>query len=217
MPTSPQGANESTAMPRLPDFYYQQMAGPHGRLARVSAGWMNLGNTVINRQAVEALEVDAADHVLEVGFGGGVGIALLLDRGATVVGIDPSERMVEHCAARFASDIASGRLEILRGAVEALPGDDSRFTRVLAVNTVYFWRDLADACSQLFRVVAPCGRVVVATSSAATCRFFRWGEKGFLVPEEETVLGGLRSAGFARVRVDRRRNIGGTRLFIAEK
>lgn len=203
-------------MPRLPDVYYEQMSHPHGRLARAAAWWMNIGNQVINRQALDVLDPAPSDRVLEVGFGGGSALRRLLRHCRSVSGVDPSAAMVAHTRDRYAADVEAGRLDLRKGSVEGLPWDDATFDKVLAVNTIYFWDDIEQGCRELRRVVAESGRVVIAAAAAATCRWFQWGEGGYFVPEESAVVGFLRSAGFGTVRVTRRRNLGGTQIFVAE-
>jgi arsenite methyltransferase len=203
-------------LPRLPDAYYEQMSHPHGRLAWVAAWWMNVGNQVINRQALDALEPTPSDRALEVGFGGGFALRKLLRQCRRVSGADPSAAMVAYTTDRYAAHVEAGRLDLRKGSVEALPWDDATFDKVLAVNTIYFWDDIEQGCRELRRVVTEDGRVVIAAAAAATCRWFRWGEVGYFVPEEPVVTGFLRSAGFGTVRVIRRRNLGGTQIFVAE-
>lgn len=192
------------------------MGHPHGRPARAAAWWMNIGNQVINRQALDVLDPAPSDRVLEIGFGGGSALRRLLGQCRNVSGVDPSQAMVSRARDRYAAHVQAGNLDLREGKVEALPWDDASFDKVLAVNTVYFWDDIEQGCRELRRVATDGSRVVIATAAAATCRWFRWGDGGYFVPEEPEVVGFLRSAGFRTVRVTRRRNLGGTQIFVAE-
>jgi ubiquinone/menaquinone biosynthesis C-methylase UbiE len=201
-------------MPRLPNFYYDQMSGPHGRLANAAARWMNLGNRVINKQAVRRLDAQPSEVAVDVGFGGGLGLGLLLETGALVIGIDPSHAMARFCGDQFAAALDGGQLALCTGLVEELPFRNGSVDRILAVNTIYFWEDQARGIRELRRVLRPEGRLVIATSSPRTCRFFGFGAKGMFVPEPDVIVRMAQDAGFATVDVDRVPNLGGTLLFV---
>ncbi len=92
-------------------FVVGQLGHPQGWFAPMIAGFMNRSNAGQNHHAVEALEV-ASDHtVLDAGFGGGVGLRLLLDRvtEGRVAGLDPSDAMLSRASSRFVDDLEDGR------------------------------------------------------------------------------------------------------------
>ena len=122
---------------------------------------MNRGNRGLNERAIELLDVRAGTRVLDLGFGGGLTFDPLLERGATIVGIDRAEDMVSAAASRRREDVDAGRIALHAADVTALPIDDGVVDRALTVNTVYFWPDLDPALAELHRVLSPGGRVVV--------------------------------------------------------
>ena len=122
---------------------------------------MNRGNRAFNARAIERLDVQPGARVLDLGFGGGLTFRPLLERGATVVGVDRAQDMVEAARARHRAEVDAGRLSLHAGEVQALPLEDAAVDRILTVNTVYFWPDLAPAFAELHRVLAPGGRVVI--------------------------------------------------------
>lgn len=201
-------------MPRLPDLYYRQMGSPEGRLAPAAARWMNLGNRIINRQAVARLGKVDGQRILDVGFGGGIGLRRLLDRGAIVVGVDPSASMARYCAERFTTERLNGQLSIEVARVEQLPFDNHTIDQAITVNSIYFWDDPAAGLAELQRVLRPGGVLVVATSAARTCRFFGFGAKGLFVPNPDLLESLALEAGFQRAVIEHRPNLGGTQLTV---
>jgi arsenite methyltransferase len=143
---------------RLRRLISNQLSRPSGLAGRVVAAGMNRGNRAFNARAIEALDVQPGTRVLDLGFGGGLTFGPLLERGATVVGVDRAEDMVAAAAARHRADVEGGRIAVHAGDVLALPLEDAAVDRVLTVNTVYFWPDLAPALRELHRVLAPGGR-----------------------------------------------------------
>ncbi|MGH3024247.1 MAG: methyltransferase domain-containing protein [Gaiellaceae bacterium] len=96
-------------------------------------------------------------RVLEVGCGTGRLAGALAERGARVWGLDPSAEMLAQARAN-----AGKRVAFKQGHAEALPFKDGWFERAvlrLAVHLV----DRPQALAELARVLAPGGRVVVAT------------------------------------------------------
>ena len=95
------------------------------------------------------------------GCRGGLALPLLLERAAHVTAIDRAQDMVAAAEARHADDIAAGRLTVTAGDIGALRLADGSVDRILTVNTVYFWPDLAPAFGELRRVMAPGARLVI--------------------------------------------------------
>ncbi len=141
-------------------------------------------------RAADLLDVQPSDSVLEIGFGPGVGFALLARAASSgwVAGIDPSEEMVEQARARNATAIHTGRVELRRGSVESLPFEGSTFDKALAINSMQVWPDAVAGLREVHRVLKPRGRVVLG--------FTRWSGQA-----KEGLTNTLTAAGFAGVHV----------------
>src|SRR5438270_629592 len=61
-----------------PRFIARQLARPQGFPGRVIGRLMNWHNAEMNAFAVRRLELEATDHVLEIGFGGGLNLPALI-------------------------------------------------------------------------------------------------------------------------------------------
>jgi demethylmenaquinone methyltransferase/2-methoxy-6-polyprenyl-1,4-benzoquinol methylase len=115
------------------------------------------------RRAVRALTLKAGARVLDVATGT-ADLAILSARAeptATVVGIDPSERMLEIGREKVARQGLSSRIELRSGDAETLPFDDGSFD---AVSIAFGIRNVPDrdrALGEMARVTRPGGRVVV--------------------------------------------------------
>ena len=77
-----------------PRFIAEQLSHPRGLRGWLVRRGMNRGNARANAFALEQLELERSDRVLEVGFGGGLNIPHLLDHSASVVGVDRSRDAV---------------------------------------------------------------------------------------------------------------------------
>ena len=175
----------------------RQLSQPSGAGGRVIAAVMNRGNRGLNERAINLLDVRPSSRALDLGFGGGLALALLLERAAHVTAIDRAQDMVAAAEARHADDIAAGRLTVKVGDVGALPLADGSVDRILTVNTVYFWPDLVSAFSELQRVMAPGARVVIGIRDGSVMERVDRAIFTIRTPDELTMA--LREAGFQNV------------------
>ena len=141
----------------------RQLGHPTGLVGRLISKGLNRGNRRVVERAVEALPSGPNAAVADMGFGGGIGLRLLLDRpGApTVHGVEVSTEMIRQARAAFAAELAVGRLRLHHASITALPLATSSLDGLISVNTVYFIDDLDQAFSELARTLASEGRAVI--------------------------------------------------------
>jgi len=142
----------------------RQLGGPSGPLGAVVARMLNKTNAAAITAAVEPLGLSSGETVADIGFGGGIGLDLLMAAvgdGGRVHGIDPSGDMLTRARRTHAAAVADGRLELHDAPMEALPLADGVLDGWISVNTIYFVPDLALATRELARVLAPSGHGVL--------------------------------------------------------
>lgn len=146
-----------------------QLAHPRGVLAPATGFVLNIVNRPINRWTVGSLLLTGSEEILDVGFGGGVGLDLVHRRltSGHVVGVDISEEMVDSAAMRFVQDPRARNVRVLRADVSALPFAASSFDRAYSVNGIFFWPDPAAGLAEIYRVLRPGGSVAIAGPAAA--------------------------------------------------
>ena len=95
---------------------------PKGTLGRLGGIRLARVNRDAAAQVIELLDVRPDDKVLEVGFGPGVAIQLLLQRLPTgsVAGVDRSQEMVGQAAARNSDALRNRRVDLHYGSAEPL-------------------------------------------------------------------------------------------------
>ena len=152
----------------------------------------------MNRLTLERLDPGPADDVLEIGFGGGGLLAMLLAAtGGRVIGVDLSPAMVARARRRFAGE---PRVELHVASVQALPLADASVDRACSVNNIYFWPDPAAGMAELARTVRPGGRVAIAFEPTDELRKWPGHRFGFRLFDEEEVRALMEGAGFAAIR-----------------
>ena len=142
----------------------RQLAKPQGVRGLLVGAMLNRANRAGVTAAVKALPLTAGDTAADLGFGGGVGLDLLLrhvGRSGHVDGVDLSVTMLSHAARRFRRDIATGRLRLHAASMTELPLTTDSLDGAITLNTIYFIPDLDLAFAELARVTKRSGRVVI--------------------------------------------------------
>lgn len=104
-----------------------------------------------------AASVGGGTRLLDVGCGSGELLELAAAEGAVVAGVDPAQGMVEAACRRVPS------ADVRPGVAENLPFPDGSLDVVTAVNVLQFTEDPDLALAEVVRVLAPGGRVGLAT------------------------------------------------------
>lgn len=121
----------------------------------------NLINGYYTRPAVLDLAGDVAGRrILDVGCGAGPLLAALRERGAVVTGVDSSTKMLELARQRL-GDGADLHPADLRSP---LPFPDGAFDDVIACLVLHYLEDWTAPLTELRRVLAPGGRLIVAVN-----------------------------------------------------
>lgn len=180
-----------------------QLGRPHGLVGRGVALLLNRGNRQAVAGAVDAAEVAAGNTVADIGFGGGLGLELLLHRvgpQGKVHGVEIAEDMLAHARARFASPIAAGSLMLENGSLTALPIAEESLDAAITVNTVYFVTDLDAACAELARVLRPGGRAVLGIGDPDAMARLPFTAYGFTLRPVTEVVASLKRSGLEEVK-----------------
>jgi arsenite methyltransferase len=174
----------------------QQLGHPRGVLGRIVARRINERNVKAVDAAVAALEVGDGQVVADVGFGGGIGLAALLKTpAATVHGAEISEDMLRAARKTYKNALASGRLVLHGGPMDALGLPDASLDGLLTTNTIYFIDDLAPAFAELRRVLKPGGRAVIGIGDPDHMRELPFTPYGFRLRPVSEVVRALGAAG----------------------
>ena len=158
---------------RKPMFIARQGRKPSGLLGQIVARVMAKETASENDFALELLQLQPEDAVLEIGCGHGETLAKcanVVSRGI-LRGIDFSPMMHRHAMRRHRRLVAEKRIEFQLGSSDRLPFDDQSFDKVFAVHTIYFWKTPRDHLAEAHRVLKPGGRFVLGFRPAEDAGF----------------------------------------------
>ncbi len=121
------------------------------------------GDWPTNAAVAELARLRSADRVLDVGMGTGSALrhAIAL-RPIVAIGIDPTPAMVTIARQQADAEGLTGRVVFHQAAASAIPFPDGLFNVAWAINSLPHWEDARAGCAELFRVLAPRGRVIIA-------------------------------------------------------
>ena len=135
----------------------QQLREEFNRWAESGRGeGMERDHLPITLPALEKMQLLSTESVLDVGCGAGWLLRLLAERvtEGRVVGMDVSDEMVRH-ARRNCADLP--QVMAVPGSVDEIPWENDFFTRVISVESAYYWPDPAAGLREIFRVLRPGG------------------------------------------------------------
>jgi SAM-dependent methyltransferase len=176
----------------------KQLGKPTGLRGRAVGSMLNRHNGRTMSCAIDAVAPRGGETVADIGFGGGLGLTLLLDRvghRGTVHGVDISATMLARAERRFARHRADGRVELNRGSLTDLPLANGTIDAAITVNTIYFVEDIARAFRELVRALSPAGRAVIGIGDPVAMGREPFTEHGFRLRPVDEVAAALETAG----------------------
>jgi SAM-dependent methyltransferase len=147
-----------------PQFNYDSIAADYAAFVD-SAPY----NALYERPAMLSMLPDIRNaRILDAGCGPGWYSLQLLERGATVDGIDLSAAMVEYASARLRSAGVGERVTLhVADLAQRLPFDDDTFDGIVSPLVMHYMRDWRPALREMRRVLRPQGWLLFSTHHPA--------------------------------------------------
>lgn len=186
-----------------------QCQKPRGLMGRFVLWSMNRRHSRLTDWGLQHVAIHPSDTVLDVGCGGGRTVGKLAAAAPTgkVVAIDYSAASVDAACRTNRESIAAGRVTIEEASVQSLPFADRSFDLITAVETHFWWQDLAAGMRECYRVLKPGGRMLVIAEFYNGGRHARYADKlahyttmASLDVDQHRAM--LADVGFADVQVD---------------
>ena len=153
-------------MPNKPETPDEKLQHEFNRWAEAGEGpKMENHHLDITEKTIRRMHLRPGERVLDLGCGSGWATRLLARLVADgpegfgqVVGVDVSDEMIRH--ARAASKDFDNVMFVW-GSATRIPWEENFFDKMLSVESFYYYPDQERALAELFRVMAPRGRLFI--------------------------------------------------------
>ena len=148
-------------------YVLNQVRKPTRWVGRFFLWTMNVSHSGLTDWGLGHVRIEKGFTILDVGCGGGRTIQKMaaMAPDGRLFGVDYSIGSVDASRAKNAPLIKAGRVEIRQASVSQLPFPDGTFDLVTAVETHYYWPDLAKDIREILRVLKPGGVLIVIAES----------------------------------------------------
>ena len=144
----------------------ERLQGEFNRWAEQGRGEeMERHHLDITEKTIRLMDLRPGERVLDLGCGAGWATRLLARMVADgpagfgqVVGVDVSDEMIRR-ARQASRDFEN--IMFVWGSAQQIPWEENYFDKVLSVESFYYYADQDRALSELFRVMAPRGRLFI--------------------------------------------------------
>jgi len=128
-------------------------------------------NERMRSEALDWLDIEAGDRVLDVGCGTGFATEGILEYTDEVHALDQSPHQLEKAYAKFGK---RGPVQFAMGDAERLPYADDTFDVVWSSGSIEYWPNPVDALEECRRITKPGGQVLIVGPDAPSSGVFRW-------------------------------------------
>lgn len=154
-------------------------------------------NEEMRSEALELLDIQQDDRVLDIGCGTGFGTEGLLQYSDDVHGLDQSIHQMEKAWEKFGKN---DEVRFYRGDAERLPFRDDSFDVIWSSGSIEYWPNPVDALEEIRRVVKPGNKVlIVGPDYPKSGLFQKMADAIMLFYDEEEAQRMFEEAGFVDI------------------
>lgn len=176
----------------------RQLSCPEGEHGIKTGEMMHASNIGMTSSAIDALNLQDNDSVLEIGHGNGGHIAQLLSKAENLryYGADISETIITEAEKINQHFIDQGIVHFNLTDGNNLPFENNLFDKIFTVNTIYFWPNPAEYLKEIRRTLKPNGTFALCFADKSFMQNLPFTPYGFTLYEVEKVKGLLEDADF---------------------
>lgn len=176
----------------------KQLSCPEGEHGLKTGEMMHASNLGMTSSAINVLNLQNSNTVLEIGHGNGGHIAQLLSKAENLryYGADISATIIAEAVKINQDFVTSGKVHFKLTDGATLPFDDDRFDKIFTVNTIYFWQNPGEYLTEIKRILKHNGTLVICFADKAFMQNLPFTPYGFTLYEVEEVKDLLKNVGF---------------------
>jgi ubiquinone/menaquinone biosynthesis C-methylase UbiE len=145
----------------------QQFRKPSGLLGLFALNFMKKNNQDYIVHACDLLNPQDSDAILEIGCGAGYAIKSIAQKNhhCSIDAIDFSPMMLKKAGKCIQECTNLGRIRLINGDFRDYDFGSRTYSKIFAINVIYFWSDLPPVISKIHRLLKPDGRLTLFMSS----------------------------------------------------
>ncbi|RBQ04939.1 class I SAM-dependent methyltransferase [Pedobacter miscanthi] len=176
----------------------RQLSCPEGEHGIKTGEMMHASNVGMTSSAIDALNLQDNDSVLEIGHGNGGHIAQLLSKAENLryYGADISETIITEAEKINQHFIDKGIVHFNLTDGNNLPFENNQFDKIFTVNTIYFWPNPGEYLKEIRRTLKPNGTFALCFADKTFMQNLPFTPYGFTLYEVEKVKRLLEDADF---------------------
>lgn len=125
------------------NFIANQFRKPSGLGGRIVSFLMKRGNSFAYDKIIEELDIKQNDHILEIGYGHGIGIDRICNTfDCRITGIDFSELMHKEATKRNRKHLEKKKVSLNFGDYLTFTCNENAFDKIYFTNVIYFWNKI---------------------------------------------------------------------------
>ena len=181
----------------------QQLRKPEGEMGLQVGERMNHGNQYMNRNTIDALNLTAGDHVLEIGMANGFFVNEIFAKYGDILytGCDFSELMVRESIKINAELVGKQKASFYCDRADQLSLKDQSVDRIFTINTLYFWENPENILAELKRVLKQDGQLLITIRPKEYMQHFEFTKYGFNMYSKDEAVDLLEKNGFTVIEV----------------
>jgi ubiquinone/menaquinone biosynthesis C-methylase UbiE len=176
----------------------RQLSCPEGEHGIKTGEMMHANNIGMTNAAIDSLDIQNGETVLEIGHGNGGHIAQLLSKAQNLnyFGADISATIIAEAKKINQDFITNGKVNFKLTDGNNLPFENHQFDKIFTVNTIYFWTKPSEYLNEIKRTLKPNGVLTLCFADKSFMENLPFTAYGFTLYEVEKVKELLKEAGF---------------------
>jgi len=139
-------------------YIAKQLSNPAGFGGKLIFSIMNRQVRPLYKETIRLLTPSNTDSILDIGCGNGYALKMFASQYAgTFTGIDISTSIIKDAERRCRKLVRGRKLSLSCQDASAMLFADGSFNKAYTINTVYFWENLDNTMSEIWRTLKPNG------------------------------------------------------------
>lgn len=143
-----------------------QFRRPSGLLGYYALNFMKKNNMEYIEKVCDLLKVEDYDKILEIGCGAGYAIQMIAGKNGLckIDAVDFSPMMIRKAKRNNRQHLRAGRARFFKGDFGDYDFSDNTYSKIFAINVIYFWKELLPGFSKIHSLLKPHGMLILYMS-----------------------------------------------------